>query len=97
MEKLGRLVNLAKREKGGVGHALAMRSLHVTARELREVIKEAVEKEYIKVFVLGTATKAKRFYTWTGKELKDEDKEFENWILKAGEIVDITDEYRSKK
>jgi len=46
---------------------------------------------------LGTATKAKRFYTWTGKELKDEDKEFENWTLKAGEIVDITDEYRSKK
>ena len=45
MEKLGRLVNLAKKEKGGVGHALAMRSLHVTARELREVIKEAVEKE----------------------------------------------------
>jgi len=94
--KIAKLINLAKEKEGGISHSVATWRLHLTGREARELIEEAVNKGYIRVLKQGSATKPGLVYKWTGKELEAGDLELGAESLGLGEFIDITDEYLAK-
>ena len=71
--KMGKFIELAERT-GGVKRQAVTRTLHLTAKQIDVLAKEAVEGGFIRVYLVPTKTRAYTLYETTGKPLEKVEK-----------------------
>jgi len=90
-KRLGKLVNLTKEKEEGASHSWVCWRLHLGPGDMKELVREAISKGYIRVLLQRTSSKPRRVYKWTGKELEGEDIQPD-----VGEFIDVTADYLAK-